>query len=60
MDEEQDSVWTGDGIHTASCPYCGELDCWCHTDVEYHDQVQHPAYSDEDVERACSFYNIYY
>ncbi len=19
--------------------YCGDLDCWCHTDVDYHDRL---------------------
>jgi hypothetical protein len=26
-------------VHTALNPYCGDLSCWCHTDVEYHDHV---------------------
>jgi hypothetical protein len=26
-------------VHTPENPYCGELSCWCHTDVAYHDQV---------------------
>jgi hypothetical protein len=25
--------------HTPTHPYCGDLACWCHTDVAYHQVV---------------------
>ena len=57
-DQEDFLVSVDDGVHTAICPYCGNLECWCHTDVEYHDIVTHPAATDEDVEQAYGFYRI--
>lgn len=60
MDWNGQDVTVGDDeVHTPDCPYCGELGCWCHTDVGYHDLVMHPAYLSEDVEQAYSFYEIY-
>jgi hypothetical protein len=38
--------------------YCSDLSCWCHTDVEYHDTIQHPEYSDEDLEQVYVFYEV--
>jgi hypothetical protein len=35
-----------DGEHTSSNPYCGDLSCWCHTDVDYHSTVTGPFASD--------------
>lgn len=59
MDErEWAAVVVDDGVHTAVRPYCGDLECWCHTDVEYHDEVQHPVYSEGDVEQAYRFYHL--
>ena len=53
-DQEQQE----DRVHTASHPYCADLVCWCHIDTGYHDLVQHPVYSDRDIEQACSFYGL--
>jgi hypothetical protein len=35
--------------HTDERPYCGDLACWCHTSVEYHDLVTMPLDSDVDM-----------
>ena len=57
MDEYlQDAM--GVEVHTLDNPYCDDPGCWCHTDVDYHEWVQHPGYSDEDVEQAYSFYGV--
>jgi hypothetical protein len=29
----------GDNVHTSEHPYCSNLGCWCHTNLEYHSQV---------------------
>jgi len=47
-----------DEVHTPENPYCSYADCWCHFSVEYHDQVQHPHYSGNDVARARSFFGL--
>lgn len=57
-DQEDVPVSVDDGVHTAVCPYCGNVECWCHTDVVYHDLVTHPVATDEDVEQAYCFYRI--
>jgi hypothetical protein len=31
-----------DGEHTPDHPYCTDPGCACHTNVSYHDEVQHP------------------
>jgi len=61
-DEE---VSSGSGVtdteHTASCPYCGDLTCWCHTFVDYHEQVTCLASGSadpEEVAQAFSFFGI--
>lgn len=33
-------------VHTPENPYCDDLSCPCHTDVDYHDQVT--SFSDSD------------
>jgi hypothetical protein len=39
-------------VHTAANPYCGNLSCWCHTDVDYHFQVTgSPASDGQDTDR---------
>jgi len=59
MDEDEHGVMLVDeGVHTADSPYCGDLGCWCHTDVGYHDVVMSLVFLDEDVEQAYSFYGI--
>ncbi len=49
-----------DQVHTADNPYCGDLSCWCHTNLIYHDHVtQLPAdVSDEDASHVFSFFGI--
>ncbi len=44
---EQDA--SSPAVHTPECPYCGEMDCACHTDVGYHELVTDPL-SDENVD----------
>lgn len=58
-DQEDFPVSVDDEVHTAVCPYCGNVECWCHTNIEYHDMVTHPSATDEDVEQAYGFYNLY-
>jgi hypothetical protein len=36
-------------VHTAQNPYCGDLSCRCHTDVDYHDQVTSPLSGETDA-----------
>jgi hypothetical protein len=31
-----------DSEHTPVHPYCDNQSCWCHYNVAYHTQVQHP------------------
>jgi len=38
--------------HTANKPYCDDTSCSCHTNLRYHDRVQHPEkrkQTDEDL-----------
>lgn len=46
------------GEHTPSRPYCGDATCWCHTNTDFHDEVQHPERrtTESDVEVARSFF----
>jgi hypothetical protein len=47
-------------VHTVDHPYCGDLSCWCHTDVAYHDEVTGPllAVTDEQVAWAYRFFGV--
>ena len=56
--EEQDVLVDGDGIHTVEQPYCWDLSCWCHTDVDYHDVVTHSMATGMDVAQAYDFYEL--
>lgn len=47
-----------DEVHTWACPYCEDLACWCHTSVVYHDALEHPGYSEEDVKQAYDFFGL--
>jgi hypothetical protein len=40
--EVQETIEEAATVHTPENPYCRNLSCWCHTDVEYHDQVTSP------------------
>lgn len=45
-----------DDVHTPSTPYCSNLSCWCHTSVEYHEEVTEPLNSsDIDLGALYSF-----
>lgn len=57
--EHEDNGFVDDGLHTARNPYCDDVSCWCHTDVAYHDWLQHPAYSSEEVKQVFSFYEVW-
>ena len=37
-DEEMEDV-SSEEVHTPFNPYCGDLNCWCHTNVSYHVEV---------------------
>jgi len=58
MEEDEEDEEEEEEVHTAENPYCSELDCWCHTDVDYHAQVQHPEVTEEEVEVSYSFFGI--
>ena len=49
-----------DGVHTPAHPYCRNVLCWCHTDVDYHDQVtgSFADVTEEQVEEAYSFFGV--
>lgn len=53
--EEQD-----DGVHTPENPYCSDLNCWCHTDVEYHDMATQPYTTEEEITEVYQFYGLVY
>lgn len=59
QDREDFLVSVDEEVHTAACPYCGNVACWCHTNVAYHDSVTHPARTAEEVEQAYHFYRLY-
>lgn len=44
--------------HTSENPYCGDLDCWCHTDVDYHDEVTHPVATEEEIDLAYAYLGL--
>jgi len=47
--------------HTPEHPYCGDQQCWCHYNIAYHDQIQHPERNQtpEQVEQAYSFFGLF-
>jgi hypothetical protein len=48
--------------HTGDCEdgasYCDDLFCWCHSDVSYHDTIQHPVYDPASLVLAYDFYDL--
>ena len=39
--------------------YCSDLDCWCHTDVDYHASVTGMSEaSDEEIALANTFFGV--
>ena len=61
--EAEDVPWVEreEDVHTPDHPYCGDLSCWCHTDVASHDQVTGPfsAVMDEQVAWAYRFFGVF-
>jgi hypothetical protein len=45
-------------VHTPANPYCSHVGCWCHTNVEYHAEVQRPVVTDEEIDVAYNFFSI--
>ncbi len=39
-------------------PYCNNMNCRCHFDVEHHDKVQHPKVSDEEMAQIMAFLSV--
>lgn len=54
-DEESSDL---DDVHTSDNPYCDDLDCWCHSDVEYHEDATHPDVTDEEITTAHRFFGF--
>lgn len=49
-------------IHTPENPYCGNLSCWCHTNLDYHHNVTDVSLEISvpvEVERARSFFGLF-
>lgn len=44
--------------HTPENPYCSDMSCWCHTDLDYHESVEYPEYSQEEIDRAYDFFDL--
>jgi hypothetical protein len=55
---DQEETTASLDLHTSDSPYCGEMDCWCHTDVAYHDEVTHPTATDDEIEVAYQFLGL--
>ncbi|MFL5627859.1 MAG: hypothetical protein ACJ788_19950 [Ktedonobacteraceae bacterium] len=57
---QEPGVGCEEDLHTPDHPYCGDLSCWCHTDVAYHDQVTGPlpVVRDEQVAWAYRFFGV--
>ena len=60
--QEQALAWENipgeDGLHTPDFPYCGNMECWCHTSVAYHSLVEYSTYAEEEVEQAYLFFEL--
>jgi len=56
LDEQTENGF--DEVHTATHPYCGDIDCWCHNDADYHTIVIMPLASDDEVEAAYTFFEL--
>jgi hypothetical protein len=57
---EEEEYVEGEEAHTSEHPYCGNLSCWCHSDVAYHEQVTElaPEVDEEQVEQAYGFFGL--
>jgi hypothetical protein len=53
-------IFNEDEIHTISNPYCDNLNCWCHTDLTHHAEVQNTLghQTQEEEIQAFSFFGI--
>jgi hypothetical protein len=58
--DDEDEQVTNNDEHTASSPYCSNLSCWCHTNVEYHSSVTDLSGTVDgaDYQAALRFYGI--
>ena len=45
-------------VHTPANPYCSNVQCWCHTNVTYHAEVQRPVVTEEEIDVAYNFFSI--
>ena len=57
----EDSTFSSEDVHTPENPYCGNLNCWCHTSVVWHAQQEHTLDrqpSEALEEQARSFFGI--
>ena len=54
----EEEMTTSADVHTQAYPYCEDLECWCHSDVSYHDDVTHPQPSEEEMELAYQFWSL--
>ena len=57
----EDVASSGDEVHTVQYPYCGDLSCWCHNSVSYHEEVTQPLEApvdEQEVAIAWSFFGF--
>lgn len=54
----EDDAQSFDDEHTPSQPYCADPNCWCHTNLPYHDAVQHPRRTRDEIDQAYGFFGI--
>ncbi len=54
----EDEYASEDDVHTPENPYCDDPDCWCHTDMDYHEEVTHPDVTDEEITQAYHFFGL--
>ena len=50
-----------ESVHTPENPYCGDLNCWCHTSIPWHawqENTLDRVHSEEEHEQARSFFGI--
>ena len=46
--------------HTPNNPYCGDVSCWCHTNLDHHSLAQDPVngFNEDDYQHAYAFYGV--
>lgn len=57
-ESQEEETTVSQDVHTPDQPYCENLDCWCHSDATYHEQVIHPVVTDEEIEMAYRFLGL--